>query len=170
MKRPFRLPCQLAARGLRGREGRSRFNDAPAYLAACPPGRPCSRDQAGFSLIDVVLAMVILGTAVIALVTGLINAVALSAEHRTDATAVALLRNYAESLNASVLQSCPEGSMTPPTFANNLPALPAGYNLSTSPALGSNPSCPNPTTALTLVASYNGASVGPSLQIALSVP
>ena len=94
---------------------------------------------------------------------------------RKDATVQVILRNYSEQLKAAVLQSCSQDAQTLPTFTP--PAQPAGYSVTTSPALGANPNCPNPTILLTITASHtvDGAGnpsvpVSASLQIALSVP
>jgi prepilin-type N-terminal cleavage/methylation domain-containing protein len=81
-------------------------------------------DEDGFTLVEVLLAVVILGIAVVTFVSGLAAAIRSSDLHRKDATIQTVLRNYAEALQASA-SSCP-GSLSPSYSA------PAGYSVSPS--------------------------------------
>ena len=162
----------LVSRGRGEGDGCTKTHPPEAGPAALSGRRRCDED--GFSLIDVLVTLVIMTIGVVALIGGLISTIALTDYHRKDATTQTVLRNYAETLKAEVLQSCPQGYSPGQHFTNAFPSqLPIelpGYSVSTSPALGATPPCPNPITTLTLTASHLTDSAGnPSVQVSASV-
>jgi prepilin-type N-terminal cleavage/methylation domain-containing protein len=130
-------------------------------------------DEAGFTLAEVLVTIVILGVAVIALVSGLMNAITLSDIHRKGAVEQTLLRNYGASITSAVAATCPQNTTgrtftavyTPPTgytaTATDSSGLP--YSLSNSP-------CPAPTTQLTLNTSSLDHRNSATLTIVVVVP
>jgi prepilin-type N-terminal cleavage/methylation domain-containing protein len=82
-------------------------------------GRPAP--DAGFSLIELLIATAIMGTAVIALVTGMGTLLNSSSQNRQATTSAIVARSYAEALDVAVAQSgawCSSSytvSYTPPT-------------------------------------------------------
>jgi len=99
---------------------------------ANPPGRH-RRDEGGFSLVEVVVAVLILGIAVVALVTALLDSVDASTVHQHEAVSDTVLRNYVEAIHAAVQQNCsanpPNGSYgSAPALASFvIPTDAAGY-------------------------------------------
>lgn len=92
------------------------------------PGRLCDRvyttePEGGFTLTEVLVALVILGTAVVAIVAAMGASIALSDRHRQNVTADALVRTYAERLNKANYVPC-----APPT-QGQYQAGPTGMNL-----------------------------------------
>lgn len=86
--------------------------------------RLCGRDsEGGFTLAEVLVAMVILGTAIVAIVGAMGTSIVLADRQRQAVTADALVRTYAERLNKANYQAC-----APPTQAQ-YQAGPAGMNL-----------------------------------------
>jgi type II secretory pathway pseudopilin PulG len=61
-----------------------------------------ARDETGETLVELVIATAILGTAVVALVGGIGTSIVMSDIHRKEAVAGAVVRTYAESIQASV--------------------------------------------------------------------
>jgi prepilin-type N-terminal cleavage/methylation domain-containing protein len=94
-------------------------------------GRPAP--DAGFSLIELLIATAIMGTAVITLVTGMATVLNSSSQNRQATTAAIVARDYAEALDVAVAQAgvwCSTSytvSYTPPS----------GYSVATASA------CPN---------------------------
>ncbi len=104
------------------------------------------RDARGETLIELLVAMSILGVAVVALVGGIGTSIVVTDAHRKQATAEAVIHTFAESIESSVAAiptayaSCPSLSTytTPAGFA-----VPAGF-----------------TAAVTAVTYWNGAPAG----------
>lgn len=59
-------------------------------------------DDGGESLLELLVAVTIMGIALVAIVGGLVTAILMSDIHRKQATAGSTLRNYAEAVEASV--------------------------------------------------------------------
>ena len=97
------------------------------------------RDDKGETLIEVLAAIIILGTAIAALLSGLGTAVLNSSRHRDSATGNALLRGYAEALKQSTRAgyrtNCPTSYPVSPTAYT----LPSGWAVPTNTVI--NP-CP----------------------------
>jgi len=95
------------------------------------------RDEAGMSLVEIVIAIVILGAVVSALLTALATASISSKSHRDLVTADAVLRDYAEAVKSVVRSSCTSSGAT--------------YSVTYSPPSGfttnslTGQSCPAPT-------------------------
>ena len=111
---------------------------SPAQL----PGRrrcPSRGEESGFTLVEVLVTVVIMGIAVVTLVGGMLSAVTASDLHRKDTVLATSLRAYAENIKSSVQQSCLQGAAT---FTATSPG-PAGYTevisngTTTCPPLGS---------------------------------
>ena len=64
--------------------------------------RPISTREGGETLIELVVAVSIMGVALVAVMAGLGTSVLVSDIHRKQATAGSVLRNYAEAINATV--------------------------------------------------------------------
>jgi prepilin-type N-terminal cleavage/methylation domain-containing protein len=116
--------------------------------------------DSGFSLIEVIVTVAILATCVVALVTGIMAALSGTRQETTQATANTILRNYAQSIRAQMLNSCTGMGGSYSTSLS--PALPAGYSV--SPPVGTSEACPlskapTPTQLpLTVIGSSGGAS------------
>ena len=95
----------------------------------------------GLTLIEVLLASVILATVVLGLVTGLMTAVSASDLHRREARSEVALRQYIESIEAAAYIACP--TATPASYSANRPSPIDSYTLSVvavdSWVLNSNP-------------------------------
>jgi prepilin-type N-terminal cleavage/methylation domain-containing protein len=96
--------------------------------------------DAGFSLIELLIATAIMGTAVIALVTGMGTLLNSSSQNRQATTSAIVARSYAEALDVAVAQSgawCSSSytvSYTPPTGYSVTPTVAAcPTNNSTTP-------------------------------------
>jgi Tfp pilus assembly protein PilV len=98
------------------------------------------RDEQGMSLVEVVIALVILASVVTALMAALATTSSGSEHHRELVRADAALRNYAEATKLAVRQSCDDGpTYTPPTS-------PTGYTVT-----GATGTCPPKSGSLTPV-------------------
>jgi prepilin-type N-terminal cleavage/methylation domain-containing protein len=100
------------------REGRRLSPPAPVSgTAALPSRRRCRRDESGLNLIEIIITIAILGIAIVALVTGLLDAVGTSTIRQQDATVDTQLRDYAEAVKSAVQSSCtatpPNGTYSP---------------------------------------------------------
>jgi prepilin-type N-terminal cleavage/methylation domain-containing protein len=127
-------------------------------------------DDAGFTLIEVLLAIVILGVAGIVFVTGVGAAVKTSGYHRNEAMIQTILRDEAASLTNAVAL-CPAAT----GFTSPIYAPPAGYNVTvayTSPAGNNNP-C-QPTTSWSVATITAAAASSPTalttMKIVLRTP
>lgn len=90
--------------------------------------------EAGVSLVEVLVAVVLLGSAVLALVGGLGSVVSSSDRHRRTATADTVARSYTEALKLTV-STRPAATWCSPS-AYNVSAnytVPAGYTVSQVP-------------------------------------
>src|SRR5262245_39442728 len=96
------------------------------------------RNDEGFSLIEVVVAIVLLGGAIAALLGPLATATLASKSHRDLATQDTVMRSYAESVKRVVRENCTAGG----TFSMASYTPPAGYSASVSTT-----SCPNNVTS-----------------------
>lgn len=86
------------------------------------------RDQRGASLVELLIAMTILGIAVIAIVSGLATAVVVSDTNRRQTEAAVAARSYAEAVNGTYV---PCATTTTSTYVSPAGfALPAGYTKS----------------------------------------
>lgn len=95
------------------------------------------RGDAGETLLEVLIALVILGGAIAALVGGLSTAILSSGRHREQATANNLLRSYAEALK----QTARDGyncTGTAYTVSSDRYVTPAGWNAGNT-CSGANP-------------------------------
>jgi Tfp pilus assembly protein PilV len=70
------------------------------------------RDEAGMSLVEIVIAIVILGAVVSALLAALATAAISTKSHRDLVTADAVLRDYAEATKSAVRSSCTSAGAT----------------------------------------------------------
>jgi prepilin-type N-terminal cleavage/methylation domain-containing protein len=111
------------------------------------PGRLPGGDSAGETLIELLVAMSILGVAVVALVSGIGTSVLVSDVHRKEATAGAVVRTYSEAIEAAV---------DAPTSGYNTTC--AGVSAYSAPAGFSAPS--GYTAKVTAIAYWNGSAFG----------
>src|SRR5580704_3612244 len=97
-------------------ESHKQSSTSTAASSAIMPGRRRrrGRDELGFSLIEVLVTLVILSVGVVALVSSLMNTIAISDIHRKDAVEATILRNYAESIKSAVLIACPQNPPSSP--------------------------------------------------------
>ncbi len=103
-------------------------------------GRP-SRDEPdaaerGATLIEVLIASVIMSSAVIVLVTGMGTLFASSIQNRQSTTAGVVARSYAEAVvvavaasSAAAAAATPTGAWCAATYTVDFPSLPAGYTV-----------------------------------------
>jgi type II secretory pathway pseudopilin PulG len=83
----------------------------------------CTNAQHGESLVEVVLAVAIVGIAVVGLVGALGDAFRLSSRSRTEARGDLLLTRYAEALDAAPYEACGPG--LPPYAVASVAAVPS---------------------------------------------
>jgi Tfp pilus assembly protein PilV len=90
------------------------------------------RDSSGETLVELLIAMTILGMTVVALVSGIGTSILVSDTHRKEAVAAAVVRSYAESIEASVSAdpSSYDGRCPAVTTYGSTFAAPAGYTAS----------------------------------------
>lgn len=93
------------------------------------------RNEVGESLVEILIALVIIGIVVSALYASFATASTASKSHRDLVTADAVLRNSAEATKSAVRTSCSNGGTT---YSVSYSA-PAGF---TAPASVANQSCP----------------------------
>lgn len=80
-------------------------------------------DDQGETLLELVIAILILGICVVAIGTGIVLSIQISDIHRKQAVAQEFLHNYAETVQGSTYQACSGGSVN---YANGLPTPPNG--------------------------------------------
>lgn len=103
--------------------------------------RPDWRSDRGETLVELLVAVVILGIAGVAIVAGLEMSVKTSDIHRKQTTGSAYARSYAEAIEDYVASAagnyvpCASGSSYAPATVGFAGALPAGYTASHSAAL-----------------------------------
>jgi hypothetical protein len=91
-----------------------------------PPERPPPRSQeAGASLVEVLVAMTVISTAVVAILVALMTGARASGTHRRQVSTDTVLKAYSESISQQVIRS---GAYVP---CASMPA-PAAYGLPTS--------------------------------------
>lgn len=105
--------------------------DARAYRGFRRPQHRDTRAYRGLhdrgeTLIELLVAVAILGLAGVAIVSGLGTAVVVSGTHRQQATAGATVRNYAEAIETDVIANGYRASCAPGYAAGF--AAPAGYS------------------------------------------
>ena len=85
------------------------------------------RSQAGDSLIEIIIAIVVIGLVVSAVVAAISTAENGSASHRELVTGDTVMRNYAETVKSAVRTSCTASGGT--WTATYPPPLPTGYTV-----------------------------------------
>jgi type II secretory pathway pseudopilin PulG len=83
-------------------------------------------DDRGESLLELLIAVVIMGIAVVAIVGGLSAATLVSDQHRKEATAGSYARDYAEAVQSMSYTDC----ATPASYPVPAGLVPAGYSAS----------------------------------------
>lgn len=123
-----------------------------------------TKDDAGASLIEIVMAIVILGVVVSSLLAALGTAALSSKAHRDLTTADTVLRSYAEATKAAVRHDCTSPGL--PVVVTPPQGVPGGYSVTLTP----NPLiCPPPTTVVQVHISLT-APVTKSLDIDVRTP
>jgi type II secretory pathway pseudopilin PulG len=120
------------------------------------------RDQQGMSLVEICLALVVLGLVVSSLLAALATSSTASKHHRDLTTADALLRDYAEAAKDAV-RSCPDSG----TFTVTPPSAPSSFTVT---SLGAQ-TCPatNSTSTLHLTVTLPSGTVK-DLDVAVRTP
>jgi hypothetical protein len=105
--------------------------------------RRFARDQ-GETLLELVIAITILGTCVVAIGAGIVGTVTISNIHRQQADASKVLHNYAEALEGTTYSPCPGAMYSLPTVSGfSSPTITISYwNKSLTPTAGFQPTCP----------------------------
>ena len=122
------------------------------------------KDDTGVSLVETVMALVIVGVVVSALLATLGTAALSSKAHRDLTTADTVLRSYAEATKAAFRHDCTTPGL--PVVVTPPQGVPGGYSVALTP----NPLvCPAPTTVLQIRVSIT-APVTKSLDIDVRTP
>lgn len=120
------------------------------------------RHDAGETLVEIILTVVIVGVAVTALISGLASTAAASTTNRHTADADTVVRNLAEAIK-DASRDCVEGN---PIAISYTP--PAGFGATVVPA---NPVCPSVTSTALLTIDVDTPSGGhQSMQIVVRTP
>jgi type II secretory pathway pseudopilin PulG len=111
--------------------------------------RRLDRDDAGESLLELVVTIAIVGVCVVAIGAGMALSIKMSSIHRAQSTADAFLHNYAETLQGQYT-ACTAGSVPnyaaglapPSTDGLNAPTATVTYWNATTLSWGTGTSCP----------------------------
>ena len=87
-------------------------------------------DEDGFSLVEVLVTIVIVGIAFAAILGAMVTSITVSDLHRKQASADALVRSGAEAVKDHTVAYAPCGG--PNAYAPALPSAPSGYSVSVS--------------------------------------
>jgi type II secretory pathway pseudopilin PulG len=120
--------------------------------------------QAGVGLVEVVMAILVLGGAIAALLAGITTAVAASDTHRDLVRTDTVMRNYAEATKQAVREQC--AGTTGGTFSVAYSAT--DFTFSTTSPTGAN--CPNAAETATLTLEVTGPAGTKSMQIMVRRP
>ncbi len=120
-----------------------------------------ARDENGVSLIEIVIAMVIISVVVTSLFAALATSSRASKSHRDVVRADAVLRDYSEATKTAV-RSCTAGG----TFTVVVPTLPTGYTVNAV----ANQLCPAVATTSTIMLTTTFNGVGKSLSVKVRTP
>ncbi len=100
------------------------------------------RTESGESLVEVLIAIVLIGAIVAGYFVAFSTATSASTTNKDLATADAILRNYAEDVKAAVRSGCTAGAPLTVSYPQSgQPALASGFNAS----LSNSPTCPSTT-------------------------
>lgn len=86
-----------------------------------------SASERGETLIEIMATVVLMGTAIIAVLSGLFTTIVSSDLHKRQTRAAAEVTNVVESIDKATYSPC--SGATIPTYASALPALPAGFTI-----------------------------------------
>jgi prepilin-type N-terminal cleavage/methylation domain-containing protein len=89
-------------------------------------------DDRGASLVEVLVAVVVLGTAALAAVGGLFTSIRVSDVHRDQTTAAAVARDYSERIAGAPDLNCASAAGTYASLAGQVD-IPAGYTAAVGP-------------------------------------
>lgn len=123
-----------------------------------------SKDDAGESLVEIVMSLVLLGTVVAALMAGLATAARVSLMHRNNVTADTVMRSYAEQVKNAVRAQC----ATNTSFQYVLPLTPVdGFTPSQAPVPQA---CPLTASNIILTLTVAGKGLSKSMQLEVRRP
>jgi Tfp pilus assembly protein PilV len=91
-----------------------------------------SADDRGATLVEVLVAVVVLGTAGLAVLGGMYTSIAVSDVHRKEATAAAAARDYSERIAGAPDLGCASAAATYASVASQVD-IPAGYSADVDP-------------------------------------
>ena len=120
--------------------------------------------EAGVGLIEVIMAMLVLGGAIAALLAAITTAVYSSNTHRNLVRTDTVMRNYAEATKQAVRDGC-DGGTSGGNYSVTYSAT--DFSFSTSP---SGQTCPNATTPTLLTLSVTGPAGTKNMQIMVRRP
>jgi type II secretory pathway pseudopilin PulG len=104
-------------------------------------------DERGDTLIEILLAIVLIGLMMGVLFASITMGATGSNNHKNLTKADGILRNYAEATKNAVRDKTTGcGKASPTTFTVATPAAPAGFNVSSNPDLSTPQACPSTTT------------------------
>jgi Tfp pilus assembly protein PilV len=89
-------------------------------------------DDHGATLIEVLVAVVVLGTAGLAVLGALYTSIAVSATHRDQSTAAAVARDYSERIAGAPDLNCSTAASTYGSYSGAV-GIPAGYTATVGP-------------------------------------
>ena len=100
------------------------------------------RDERGDTLIEILIAVVLMGLTMGVLFASISMGATGSNNHKNLTTADGILRNYAEATKTAAKSCPPTGGM----FTVTAPTVPPGFTVSSTPDLSTPQSCPSTTT------------------------